>query len=69
VRGKLRDKRAEVKRDRFKFKRELEGRRRLARRERDYRDLDEWLEEQLADEASGLSNEDGEAFDGRRPLR
>ncbi|WP_376796108.1 hypothetical protein [Thermogemmatispora sp.] len=64
MRGKLRDKRADMKRSRFKFKRErereLEGRRRLVKR--DYRDLDEWLDEELEEEMLDLSDEE-EQFD------
>jgi hypothetical protein len=63
VRGKLRDKRADMKRDRFKFKRELEGRRRLPRREQ--RGLGEWLDEQLDDGTLDLSDESDQLFDGK----
>ncbi|WP_069801977.1 hypothetical protein [Thermogemmatispora onikobensis] len=60
MRGKLRDKRVDMKRSRFKFKRErereFEGRRRLVKR--DYRDLDEWLDEQLEDEMLDPSDEE-----------
>ncbi|GER81641.1 MULTISPECIES: hypothetical protein [Thermogemmatispora] len=66
MRGKLRDKRVDMKRSRFKFKRErereLEGRRRLVKR--DYRDLDEWLDEEMLD----LSDEE-EQFDEEEATR